>query len=65
VPRDGIAVFAGGHLHDGGIDITLRDDTSGLTVCTGTATYHENPTTSPASTPVGSTTRRSPATRSR
>jgi hypothetical protein len=42
-PRDGIAVFAGGHLHDGGIDITLRDDTAGITACTGTVTYHENP----------------------
>jgi hypothetical protein len=42
-PRDGIAVFAGGHLHDGGIDITLRDETAKFTVCKGTATYHENP----------------------
>lgn len=41
--RDGIAVFAGGHLHEGGIDITLKDATSGVTACTGTATYHENP----------------------
>ena len=24
-PRDGMAVFAGGHLHDGGIDITVGD----------------------------------------
>jgi hypothetical protein len=43
VPRDGIAVFAGGHLHDGGIDLTLRDDTAGVTACTATATYHEDP----------------------
>ena len=42
-PRDGIAVFAGGHLHDGGIDITLRDTAPGAPKCTGTATYHENP----------------------
>jgi hypothetical protein len=42
-PRDGIAVFAGGHLHEGGIDITLKDATSGALSCTGTATYHENP----------------------
>jgi hypothetical protein len=41
--RDGIAVFAGGHLHDGGIDITLKDDTTGLPFCVGKATYHENP----------------------
>jgi hypothetical protein len=42
-PRDGIAVFAGGHLHNGGIDITLRDDTNNATICQGVATYHENP----------------------
>jgi len=42
-PRDGIAVFAAGHLHEGGIDITLRDTTADKTLCTGTATYHENP----------------------
>jgi hypothetical protein len=43
VPRDGLAVWTGGHLHEGGIDITLADTTSGATFCTGTATYHENP----------------------
>ena len=43
-PRDGIAVYAGGHLHEGGIDITLEDEDVGYTMCTGTATYHENPT---------------------
>ena len=42
-PRDGMAVFAGGHLHEGGIDITLKDATSNQLSCTGTATYHENP----------------------
>jgi hypothetical protein len=42
-PRDGIAVFAGGHLHEGGIDITLKDTAPGSPTCTGTATYHENP----------------------
>jgi hypothetical protein len=42
-PRDGIAVFTGGHLHEGGIDITLKDSTTNTTFCTGTATYHENP----------------------
>jgi hypothetical protein len=42
-PRDGIAVYAGGHLHEGGIDITLADEEVGYTLCTGTATYHENP----------------------
>lgn len=42
-PRDGMLVFSGGHLHDGGIDITLSDATAGTTICKGTATYHENP----------------------
>ncbi len=42
-PTDGIAVFAGGHLHDGGIDISLRDSAPGSPSCTGVATYHENP----------------------
>ena len=30
-PWDGIAVFAGGHLHEGGIDITLKDATANQT----------------------------------
>jgi len=42
-PRDGIAVWAGGHLHDGGVDITVSDAAPGSPTCTGTATYHENP----------------------
>jgi hypothetical protein len=42
-PRAGIAVFAGGHLHNGGIDISLANDTQGYTLCKGIATYHENP----------------------
>jgi hypothetical protein len=42
-PRDGIAVFSGGHLHEGGIDITLKDGTTGSEYCKGVATYHENP----------------------
>jgi hypothetical protein len=42
-PRDGIAVFSGGHLHEGGIDISLRDTTANGVACTGTASYHENP----------------------
>lgn len=28
-PYDGIMVYAGGHLHGGGIDLTLHDDTTG------------------------------------
>jgi hypothetical protein len=43
-PVDGIAVFTGGHLHEGGIDITLKDDTTGQVACTGVAEYHTNPT---------------------
>ncbi len=42
-PRQGIAVYAGGHLHDGGIDIALTNDSQAYTLCTGVATYHENP----------------------
>jgi Stress up-regulated Nod 19 len=42
-PRNGMATFAGGHLHDGGIDITLKDSAPGSPACTGTATYHEDP----------------------
>ena len=42
-PANGIAVFAGGHLHDGGIDISLKENTPGALECKGTATYHENP----------------------
>jgi Stress up-regulated Nod 19 len=42
-PRDGIGVFAGGHLHEGGIDISLQDTTTNGPKCVGTATYHENP----------------------
>jgi hypothetical protein len=43
VPREGIAVYTGGHIHDGGIDISLKNDTQRYTLCTGVATYHENP----------------------
>ena len=35
-------VFTGGHLHEGGIDITWTTAVE-QTFCTGTATYHENP----------------------
>ena len=42
-PRDGMAIFSGGHLHDGGIDITLRDVTTDRVLCRGVATYHEDP----------------------
>ena len=42
-PRDGMAIFSGGHLHDGGIDIILRDVTTDHVLCRGVATYHEDP----------------------
>ena len=42
-PRDGMAVFAGGHLHDGGIDITLGDTAPNSLACVMSAYYHENP----------------------
>jgi len=41
-PDDGLAIFSGGHLHKGGIDINLKDGTSGSDFCTGTAGYHGN-----------------------
>jgi hypothetical protein len=42
-PQDGMAVYAGGHVHDGGIDISLQKEGAGSAACTGTASYHENP----------------------
>lgn len=39
-PADGYLVTAAGHLHEGGIDISIRDDASGL-VCTMNAHYEE------------------------
>lgn len=42
-PEDGFAIYTGGHLHDGGIDISLADSTTGANYCTGIASYHENP----------------------
>jgi hypothetical protein len=38
-PADGMAVFTGGHLHEGGIDISLKENNSGVVDCTGTAQY--------------------------
>lgn len=37
-PTDGIMVYAGGHLHGGGVDLTLRDDFTGAK-CVMTAHY--------------------------
>lgn len=39
-PQDGMAVFSGGHLHKGGIDISLDDSTAGTNFCTGPASYN-------------------------
>ena len=37
--RDGIAVWAGGHIHAGGLDISLTRDATGEDYCTATASY--------------------------
>jgi hypothetical protein len=42
-PRDGIAVYSGGHVHEGGVDITLSDAAPGSPACTMTASYHHDP----------------------
>jgi hypothetical protein len=38
--RDGRAVFAGGHIHAGGIDISLTRDATGTNVCTAEAEHN-------------------------
>jgi hypothetical protein len=38
-PRDGIAVFAGGHIHAGGHNISVTRDATGEDYCTATAKY--------------------------
>ena len=43
VPDDGIVVSTGGHLHMGGIDITLKDETNNAVICKGVAVYHTDP----------------------
>jgi hypothetical protein len=40
-PWDGVAVEIGGHLHAGGIDISIKDDLTGLVGCTAVAHYDE------------------------
>jgi phosphate ABC transporter phosphate-binding protein len=42
-PWSGIAVAGGGHMRDGGIDITLKNETTGQIGCIGTAPYHGTP----------------------
>lgn len=43
VPEDGIVVSTGGHLHMGGIDITLKNETTNAVICKGVAVYHADP----------------------
>ena len=38
-PRDGVAVFAGGHIHAGGLDISATRNATGEDYCTATASY--------------------------
>jgi hypothetical protein len=38
-PKDGIRVYTGGHLHNGGIDLTMRRTATNEVVCTNTAMY--------------------------
>jgi hypothetical protein len=38
-PRDGIAVWAGGHIHSGGFDVSLERDATGEDYCTATGSY--------------------------
>jgi Stress up-regulated Nod 19 len=38
-PWDGVAVAAGGHLHDGGIDISIKKASTGEVGCTAVAHY--------------------------
>lgn len=40
-PSDGYAIYTGGHLHDGGIDVKLENTTKGTAICTNTATYDD------------------------
>ena len=40
--RDGIAVFAGGHIHAGGQDISLTRDATDEDYCTATATLRRD-----------------------
>ena len=37
--RDGMVVFTGAHLHEGGISNTLRDDTTGTNLCKSVVEY--------------------------
>ncbi len=39
-PDDGLVIFAGNHLHAGGVDMTLREDTANAPTCRGVPKYH-------------------------
>ncbi len=39
-PWNGVAVYAGGHLHDGGIDLSIRRNSTGQVACTTVAQYN-------------------------
>jgi len=38
-PWNGVAVYAGGHLHDGGVDISIKRNSTGQIGCTSVAHY--------------------------
>ncbi len=38
-PWSGVAVYAAGHLHDGGLDVSVRRSSNGQVGCTSTARY--------------------------
>jgi hypothetical protein len=42
-PEDGVAIYTGAHLHEGGIDQTLSKVYSGQVACTSVVSYHEEP----------------------
>ena len=43
VNRPGRIVGAGGHLHDGGVDLDIRNDSTGARICNSVAGYGETP----------------------
>ncbi len=42
-PQNGVAISTGAHMHDGGIDQTLKKTSTGRVACTSVVSYHENP----------------------
>jgi hypothetical protein len=43
ITQDGLVVFTGGHLHMGGINITLYEGSANNGFCNSIASYHQNP----------------------